>query len=1512
MPAPLSLESRLGGSGKTFSVRARDGSGNLSNFTALNTDSSELIHIHAASGTWTATLNGNTTSAIAVGALAADVEDALEALSGVGEGQCVVTGDGPTRLVDWTGALAGTVVPLLTFGTGSLSATGSAPATTAGSTAEHVTDATLGATFATLGTWIGSAASRVATAAGDGRLQAQWTIAGLAAGLYQVFVGLATSGAGNAPNVPYRFFDGTTPRGLVLFNQQSIPNLISFGDGGATNFQAVATVAITTGHSLRALLTDEGVATGKQLEAAKIAVVPIDLVTGQILTSPLNPTYVSQAIPGNWRFNASNVGAWNGTHDYTQLPNQTYTWTFPGVLPGTYSVQVQYPVASNADTAASYQVFCDGVASGAPVVVNQTVAIGTGGGNLTRTDSQPASLNFKNLGSGFVTTTGNITVVVTSSAGTGSGGIFGCFTDACLISLQSASAYTEAVSATGEQFAGGPPTIKVNGGAPIVLTNPNFDPGVAGVGVSPVMMFPLATPILSTDAVTFTAPANCFATAAGSIPAITNQAVANHVGGSVGPATPGIRTLKVGYNLLPSGIVPISSNLFLNQQPLAFTDSLPGTSLGYPRSATAANFSFSFGIEPANAVDAKGYPGLLQGLYKCNYDGATGGQIAVTPTTGTTIAFVSLNTGHATGNSVQWNATIADSTTYYAPSFVLNLNINQGFADDADTGRCSSVGVWTSGSAATSWNGGYHLSDTSPSSVWTWTLGSLPGGTYTFASHWKGRVGNTTQARYTVKQAGIELIHWDVDQTADPALFATMQGSDLNGNQFYFRPESQSALTTGGLITIELHTVNGDGQAMADAVGYHLTGSLTSGTPFAPFANAALLGPETSSLSVVPEFNPLSTAALGNAQVIRAMRMQSAIFGAFSEISDYAQEGQLTYQGNPARPNRYNILKVENDPHADTFWLRTPLPRPTPDLGPWDGSVLVTLSAINGAPLPIKDRTPFLFPTMSDPTYSISGGVFNLSLYENIAHYNPATMATNQISVGRHLAANYGLGSDTLTTMNLSAGTAIGTQDFTSIPRVVYYRRVASIPGCAAWINPTLTWSDAAIAAECAIYKATMPVGSQLIWEPDNETWNFNFPGFWSCDSYARVNGLANFTIGYAAIAAHQHAVATTALGSRSGELVRAFGCTTVDSTTYTSLLSYCASISAPVDLILISDYVSIVPQQVGGVDYSVYDAAMLVDCTDATIQLAGQVAAGFAAVQAACVAASTGGHTVRWGIYEAQTFTSIGGTTLQQQKQAYGAVLHPLQYQAKLANFALAQQNGATVMAIYSFDEQAFDEFPNANYGVFHAVNPTNGIGDGSDGLHDNRPDIVGTPPAVPDLRTAVYPMGAAVQAWNGGGGTLSNPYVFFILIGVPMPINVTLGRTYRLGIFNDSNFDIPANVFAASLAGMTAALSFSAAPVTLVAANDGSGISGGIPKRTWAFSNAIDNSTANNIGGDIGVTCDLKSNPGSNTGTLRFQIQTSGDNGVSWPDSGTEGNLPELGMSFSQGNKNGRSSKV
>ena len=107
-------------------------------------------------GTFTLTFDGQTTGAIAFDASAATVDTALEALSNIGAGDVGVTGDaGGPWTVEFTGALAGVNVPLMTGSGSSLTGSGSVTVATttqgAGGTNE-VQRFTL--TAADLGAWI--------------------------------------------------------------------------------------------------------------------------------------------------------------------------------------------------------------------------------------------------------------------------------------------------------------------------------------------------------------------------------------------------------------------------------------------------------------------------------------------------------------------------------------------------------------------------------------------------------------------------------------------------------------------------------------------------------------------------------------------------------------------------------------------------------------------------------------------------------------------------------------------------------------------------------------------------------------------------------------------------------------------------------------------------------------------------------------------------------------------------------------------------------------------------------------------------------------------------------------------------------------------------------------------------------------------------------------------------------------------------------------------------------------
>src|SRR6185436_4514815 len=143
--------------------------------------------------------------------------------------------------------------------------------------------------------------------------------------------------------------------------------------------------------------------------------------------------------------------------------------------------------------------------------------------------------------------------------------------------------YSEAVSSDVDMFCTGPHSVKINGGSPEFLTNVNFDPD----GNSPILMCRMSSTVNPGDTVTYTCPDNSIECVAGSIAGVTDVPIANHTQSTTGPLTPDTVTLKVGWNLLNSGIIPRMSNLFLNQSPLPFADATPGTSTGYPQSKVA-------------------------------------------------------------------------------------------------------------------------------------------------------------------------------------------------------------------------------------------------------------------------------------------------------------------------------------------------------------------------------------------------------------------------------------------------------------------------------------------------------------------------------------------------------------------------------------------------------------------------------------------------------------------------------------------------------------------------------------------------------------------------------------------------------------------------------------------------------------------------------------------------------------------------------------------------------------
>lgn len=1337
----LTLAPYIAASGTTVAIQAVGADGNPSNLQGLNGNTSQILEVDGAGGVFPLTFNGQTVTGIGPGALAATIASDLNGLSSIGGvgGSVSVQGSRPW-LVTFGGTLGGIPQPLIITSAGSLSATGTPAGVTAGSGSPAFFD-TSSSSFASVGQWtngnpsFGHGLKCVAT--GTGLQQGEFTVTGLPIGTYSVAFSndiFGGTGSGTAAAVPWRFYDGTTPIDKLLVNEQGIQYATAFSGSGAA-FQPLKQVYVASG-TLRILITDEvtGSDIGKLVVINQIHIAPVDPSPAVVYTINNAPNYVSRT--GTWHSQSGDPAEWDGFLNYSDVPNSTYTSGFPGLMLGTYTAQVQYSVTSGRSTQASYQVF-DGATLVGTVPINQNTAPA----GLFATDDNSVSHRFVNLGN-FPCTSGLLVIVLTCGSDSATAVTL---SSAALVSLVSTTAYTESTSATVTlQSAGGPPAIKVNAGSsiPLPIANGLWDKDTFA---SPLITWALTgVTILPTDTVTLTVPANCFSLAAGLVPAITNQAVINRVGGTLCPPVPDTITLRAGWNVPPpeGTAPPIYSNLIKNCGGLNYNGSnspIPLLTADlYPQSIAVDHWVLHVGNTPASPVDPRGYPRLPNGgPGTLRFDGAVLAYPQPVAQGGTTQRVVAIDCGHATRNTILFEVSISNPTTNYAPAFDLQLNGPNDYIDDLDTGRFLALGTWTL--LNTGFNGGSHRNSKLTSDKAIYTAGTLPGGTYQIGATWVADPGNTTGALWTIKENGTTIATFGCDQTAAPR-FHTI--ADLNGAQQLFEPASQSFTSSGGVITIEL-TGGTDGYCIADALWLILQGNLTSGIPFAPITKLEYFPP-----GVDPDgdkFHPNIKRILKGSRSLRSVTLMGANSASMVNYSDYATATQLCY-GIGVRTNQYTVTQIETYGNPNGFFQ-----------GPW-GTAKFTVTPLNGAPLPLTNGQTLALPGNITVNYASGGGSIFFSGVGGALEYDSSRMNPNQFAMGT--GANSGSGA--LTTLN-PAQPAIAATGFTSIPWADYFELCASIAGCAAWPNVTPVATQACVESIADAYMLAMPRGSRCYYECGNEPWNsaFGFPYFGCYYGYgATLGGGANAMLGYGYLATRQHTWFYNRLQTqgRGNELIRVFNCALDSPDTFVTVANYCDQHGFKIDRAMIAPYLQSGPLNVTGLGglVSGYNAAQLADQCDAWAGLGNFYQPKLKGWQD--LVASVGmsiNQAIGLSGYEGGLATmNLGGNQATQEAQSFGSRYHPQVYKMGLGYLSMLQSYGMMEFNDYNLTQPAtadFTAYRTSNYGKYWAFNATAGIGDGSDGLYDNRPDIAGVPPGVPNLLLDVSPWGAAMNFWNG-----------------------------------------------------------------------------------------------------------------------------------------------------------------
>ena len=1156
---PLTINPNVLYSGTSIGFVVYDASGNETLIQSFTESTSQIIQVSAGGGTAGVTFNGQTASGINPGDVAATVQTALQGLSSIGSGNVLVTGDHPW-LATFSGTLVSTAQPLFTINSSSLTSAGSTPSLTAGSTALAFYSTSSSGQFALVGSsWVVAGSpfggSLKTTAVGNGLQSGEWTITGLAAGCYVIYIDVDVPSGIFSQSTPVRVYDGITPRFLSIVNQQN-PPFHSPLAGNSGRFLALATAYIGVGGIARILITDQVASPdiGKSVLLNQIALKPIDPTVPQIFTPGIDTINAVESSGWGSFFESS---SWHGFHVASGTPGSTITWYFPGLMVGTYSVQFLWLPAGNLSTAMPYQIF-DGpnlISSG---TLNETLSP-TGG--LTESDGTHSFL-FQNLGSSFVCSTGFLTFIITCPS-------VAITANAALVSLQSPSAYTEAVSTSVVfQTVGGPITYQKNDGASVNLPKSGaiWD---ADNKLSPLVVWPISDTILNTDNVSISVPSNCVSAAAGIVPAITNQQVNNKVGKSVSPAVPAKRTMRPGFNLMPpgTGVVPTYSNSAKNCSTLIYSGSGQSPALtpdGYPQ-YTAADGSWN--ITPVtiatNPAASTGFPGWpLTGTTTFEWDGATGFYPNPSSSSGTLISFISVNSGHATGNIMQVAFSLDGSNTTVAPTWLLRFNGLIDFADDADTGRATFTGNWTTVVNISAWNGGYHHNDKIATSKTVWSLGSLPPATWFIAPNWIQNAGNTTTANYVVKESGSTILSFTRDQTGAPS---GQSANDLNGSSIEFSTNS-SFTCSGGPITVEL-TGGTDGFCIADCIFIKVIGSIVSGTPFAPVSNLKIYDPEID-LNNITKFHPNYLKAIKNTYFNRSMQLQGAIASAMSNFADYSTATQICY-GAGARRFVYLVTELSTYLNPNGFFPSG------------QGCALFTVTAVNNAPLPLVNGQPFTCPDNLVVEFADSSGSITFSNFLSCVEYDPVHMSTNQFAMSNATSGGGIQGPITpLIPTPPATNLGGGTTAYVSIPWDDYFQSQAPSQTC--WPNVTPITTQACINSIADSYMANMPVGSVCMLEIGNEPFTgqngYPYRALFVAESLQLGAGNQPMT-GYTKLATDRQNWFYTRLQTqgRGGELRRVFNCLIADSGTFTQVCAYLDSnnLATSQDVFVIGPYLS-------------------------------------------------------------------------------------------------------------------------------------------------------------------------------------------------------------------------------------------------------------------------------------------------------------------------------------------------
>jgi hypothetical protein len=526
---------------------------------------------------------------------------------------------------------------------------------------------------------------------------------------------------------------------------------------------------------------------------------------------------------------------------------------------------------------------------------------------------------------------------------------------------------------------------------------------------------------------------------------------------------------------------------------------------------------------------------------------------------------------------------------------------------------------------------------------------------------------------------------------------------------------------------------------------YHYSPVIYLRVTGAPFSNLRVYPPDIAT-DGSQKFHPEYLKKIAGVKCLRFMSTIDSNMGYIVDYEDFTPIQKLGYSMVTRQPGG-SVVQVDPYPDTENYFGNVP-------------SALLTFSAAHN----YKDGD-IVSPNIPGPN---TDGGFPLANGQN-GYLKPPPGGGGYTVMGR-LQAN----SNQLAvpfSYGISQKTTLTTTYYAPIPQptngtwAAKNQCVAGLPlsevtdlcnmvGTDLWFCVDYNITDDCATSLFTFLAQQLKPGLKLYVEYSNECWNYGYPFFGQvyCNANGRVSGLGQF--GFYAHRANQiHNLAESALAAygRGRDLVRVFGAQGAWAGNSTqSIVNYSVSHNIPIDAIAVAPYLENGPSPfvsgtnvTSGSTYDLLNSDQLMDLGDLYVQYAryGRYVSDHYAVLAshypnAKVLCYEGGPEL--GL--PGSALGWGSTSWVVRQHIWGR--HPRMRWIMLHFLQMLQDQGCTLYNDFVLSS-GYEFSQGWNWLCYYAWDMKPGMGDGSDGLSDNRVNFE-------DYPNLVSVIGGAINYWN------------------------------------------------------------------------------------------------------------------------------------------------------------------